>query len=103
MAKEKVKKEKLKRKVKRASPRRLEKTVVGAARQVRASKRKINLALRNLVLFAIIAIISMVLRSVTSNVLINKFFFLLAIITGFIAVAFLIVLLIFLLLKAIGK
>ena len=92
MAKKKVKRKRT-GKVKGASP----------VAYVRASSRKINLALRNLILFVIISFISFILYKVSSNEVLLNFFNLLYIVAGFIALAFLIVLLILVLLRAMGK
>lgn len=89
-----------KKKVKRISKKR---TVNKPVRMVRASKRKINLTLRNLFLFVIMFLISLALSSILDNELFKNLFSLLAMIFGFIAVAFLIVLLIFLILKSMKK
>ena len=72
-------------------------------RFVRSSKRKINLVLRNLILFVVMSLISFVLYSVLINEIFKNLFSLLAMIFGFIAVAFLIILLVFLILKVMKK
>jgi len=68
----------------------------------RASGKKIGLVVKKLVLFIILAVASYILRSVTSGFFYNLFF-LLALIFGFIALAFLIVLLILLIMKGMKK
>ena len=73
------------------------------SRQVRASKRKINLVLKNLILFAILSLVSFLLYSVSSNDLLINLFYLLAIVLGFVAGAFLIILLIFFFLRIMKK
>ena len=73
------------------------------SRFVRSSKRKINLVLRNLIVFVVMSLISFVLYSVLINEIFKNLFSLLAMIFGFIAVAFLIILLVFLILKVMKK
>ena len=58
------------------------------------SRYNSRLALRDLILFAILTIISFILFTVSGNSLYQDTFYLLAILFGFIAVAFLIVLLV---------
>jgi len=55
------------------------------------SRYSSRLALRDLILFALLAIISFILFTVSGNTLYQDTFYLLAILFGFIAVAFLIV------------
>ena len=71
--------------------------------QVRASKNKISLALRNLITFAIIAIISYFLKGFTTSYLLSNFFYLLSILTTFIALTFLIVLLVLSFIKIMSR
>jgi len=66
-------------------------------------KKKINLVLKNLIIFALFSILSIFLNLVFSNELLSNFFNLLAWISGFVVVAFLIVLLAFLFLKTFRK
>jgi len=89
--KKRIKKSKVKRVVNKS------KKLVGSA------KRKINLVLKNLVLFVVLSLISFALYSVSSNALFRNLFLLLVIVSGFVAVAFLIVFLIFLFLKVMKK
>ena len=70
---------------------------------VRSTKRKISLVLKNFVLFVVISLVSLALHSVSNNDLFKNLFLLLVIISGFVAVAFLIVFLIFLFLKLMKK
>ena len=72
-------------------------------RLVRASKRKINLVLKNLILFIILFVLSFVLYYVSEQEIYVNLFGLLSVILGFIGVAFLIVLLVFLFLRAMKK
>jgi len=70
---------------------------------MRSTKRKINLALRNLILFGVLSIISFMLSSVSSNEIYVTLFGLISMILGFIAFAFFIVLLVFLVLRLMKK
>ena len=79
------------------------KTVGKSMRMVRASKRKINLVLKNLILFVVMSLISFGLYNILNNEIFKNLFSLLAMIFGFISVAFLIVLLVFLILKLMRK
>jgi polyferredoxin len=71
--------------------------------RVRATKRKINLVLKNLILFTILALGSFLLYRFSNNDLFINLFKLLAMILGFVGVAFLIVLLALLILKFMKK
>lgn len=72
-------------------------------RRVIFNKKKINLILKNLVLFVIISLVSFVLYSVSNNEMFRNLFSLLAIIFGCVTVAFLIVFLVFLFSKMMKK
>ena len=72
-------------------------------RMVRASKRKITLVLKNLILFIVLGLISFLLYSVSEKESLQNFFGILAIVLGFIALAFLLVLLILLFMRAFKK
>ena len=74
-----------------------------SVRLVRSSQRKINLVLKNLILFVILAILSVVLYSASGNELYSSLFLLLSILFGFVAVAFLIILLIFVFMRTMKK
>ncbi len=71
--------------------------------RVRSTKRKINLVLKNLVLFAVLTLASFILYSLSNQVLFRSLFGLLAMILGFVGIAFLIVLLALLILKFMKK
>ena len=58
------------------------------------SRYNSKLALRDLILFALLSIISFILYTVSGNILYQDTFYLLAILFGFISVAFLIVFLV---------
>jgi preprotein translocase subunit Sec63 len=73
-------------------------------RLTRASSRKVGLVVKNLVLFVILAVASYLLYNVTTlDTIYNNLFYLLAIILGFVSLAFLIVLLILLVMKGLKK
>ena len=94
------------KRVRRARPSRVSRRRVKRAarkparRRVSSIKRRINVAWKNLVLYLILFILSIVLYSVSSNPLLVTFFGILSIIFVFVAVAFLIALLVFLFLRS---
>jgi len=107
-------KKRVKRSVKRARPKRVRRARPSrvsrrrvkraarkpARRRISNIKRRINLALKNLILFSILFILTIVLYSVSSNPLLVTFFGVLSIIFAFVAVAFLIALLVFFFLRS---
>jgi phosphoglycerol transferase MdoB-like AlkP superfamily enzyme len=66
-------------------------------------KKKFNLVLKKLLLFVILFVLSLVLYSVSGKEIYENLFLLLAIVFGFVSIAFLIILLIFLFLKGTKK
>ena len=94
-----------KRTVRRAPARRTSSTaamkhpVVSA----RSDKDKVNLIFKNLVLFAILFILFLVLYYVTTDEVYQNLFWILAVLMGFVAVAFLIVLLVFVFMRLFRK
>ena len=66
-------------------------------------KQKINLVLKNLVLFTILALASFLLYFVSSDELLVNLFALLSIVLGFVAGAFLIILLVFFFMRMMKK
>lgn len=91
-----------KKSVKRATPKKraAKKVSVSKPKTRRAPvdlnrKRKINVVLKNLLLFGILFVLFVVIASASANQLIDQLFWILAILTAFVAVAFLIILLIF--------
>lgn len=98
-----VRKKRVNRVVKKKQ--RIKKTVNKTKNLVRSNKMKIKLVLTNLVLFIVLSLLSFVLYSVRwiSDEMVLNLFFILAIIFGFVSVAFLIVLLIFLFLRVMRK
>ncbi len=72
-------------------------------KRVDVSKKKFNIIIRNLILFAILFILSLVLYSVSEKEIFTNFFFLFLVIFGFIFLAFLIVLLVFVFLRLLRK
>ena len=71
--------------------------------RVRSSKKKIKLVLKNLILFAILTLVSFLLYIFSNNELFRSLFQLLAMILGFVGLAFLIVLLALWILKLMKK
>jgi len=99
-----VKKKKVKNKSSvRKSNRKIQSSAGKSKKLVRASQRKISLIFKNLILFTILFLLSFLSYNFLSNELYVNLFFLLTIIFGFIALAFLIVLLIFLILRIMNK
>jgi len=72
-------------------------------RKVVASKRKFRLVLVNLILFVGLSLISVLLYNIFSDEILQSFFFMSTIITGFIAVAFLITYLVLLFMRWFSK
>jgi len=103
MRKRKARKPVRKVKTRRANIKKSVKKFVSAPKKIVASKRKFDLVLKNLVLFAILFVVSIGLYNVFTDEILVSFFWMLALITGFIAVAFLISYLILFLLKGFGK
>ena len=64
-----------------------------------STKNKLNLASKNFLLFLAIFIVSLVLYYMSSSALFSNFFAIISIVTGFVAFSFLIVLLVFWVLK----
>ena len=62
-------------------------------------KKKIQLILKNLLIFTIVFILSLVLYTVSSSPMLINFFYLVSMVLGFVIVAFVIVLLVLLFLK----
>ena len=79
------------------------KKAVSTQKRVVASKRKVNLVLKNLVIFAVLFAVSLGLYNVFTNELLTNIFWMLALITGFVAVAFLISYLVLFFMKGMGK
>ena len=95
-----VKKKPVKKIIKKSKVKRV---VNESKKLVRYTKKKINLVLKNLILFVAISLLSFALYSVSNNAIFKNLFLLLVIVSGFVAVAFLIVFLIFLFLKVMKK
>ena len=66
---------------------------------VRSTKNKLKLAWKNFLLFLSIFVVSLILYNMSSNALFINFFALISMIAGFVAFAFLIVLLVLWILK----
>jgi len=73
------------------------------ARKIRATRTRINLVVKNLILFIVLTLISYILYAVSTNELFDSFFYLLSMILGFVSLAFLISLLVLLILKAMRR
>ena len=73
------------------------------SKKVQVSKQKINLILKNLILFTILSLASFLLYLVSSDELLINLFSLLTIVLGFVAGAFFIILLIFFFMKLMNK
>lgn len=95
MVKKKVVKKSTKKVSKKSSPIKYKKVLV--------SKQPINLVLKNLILFTILSLASFLLYLVSSDKLLINLFSLLAMVLGFVAGAFLIILLIFFFMRLMGK
>jgi hypothetical protein len=89
--------------VKKSLAKKVDVTKTKSKKLIIPSKKKINLVLRNLVLFVVISLVSFILYLVSTKVMFKNLFSLLAMVFGFVSVAFLIVLLIFLFTKLFKK
>ena len=72
-------------------------------RRVDSKKRKVKIILKNLILFAVLFVISVIFYNVFSDEILVNFFWILALITGFITVAFVIAYLVFFFSKLLKK
>ena len=88
---------------KKVSKKTIKKVVSKPKKLVRFGKKKFHLVLKNLILFAILFILSLVIYNVSNNEIYSDLFFLLSMIFGFVAVAFLIILLVFLFMRVMKK
>ena len=99
-----VKKETAKKTIKKPSPKTSRIKGIGSAKpNSKFYHTKFNLVTKQIILFAILFIISILLFGVSENLIYKNLFFLLSIIFGFIIVAFFIVLLVFLFLRAMNS
>ncbi len=71
--------------------------------RVRATKTKIRMVVKNLLMFLVLSLISYLIFLVSNNEILNSFFFILSWILGFISLAFIISLLVLILLRAMRK
>ena len=100
---------KIKKVTKKKSTKKVSKKVVKGksgsvkSKQINSNKQKIDLVLKNLVLFAILSLASFLLYRVSSDELLINLFYLLAMVLGFVAGAFFIVLLVFFFMKIMNK
>ena len=108
MAKRKAKKTKARGKPARKTVKRAGKSVAGkvASRMVSQDippastggpirRNRIRIITKNLILFGILFVLSVIIAMISSNEIVDQLFWILAILTAFVAVAFLIVLLTF--------
>jgi len=72
-------------------------------RLTRTSDKKIGFVFKKLMIFAILAIASYLIYTITSEGFLNNLFFLLTFVLGFVSLAFLIVLLIILIMKGLKR
>jgi len=70
---------------------------------VKSDKRKTSIVLKNILLFVVLCVVSVILYTVSTNEIYINLFLLLAIIFGFISVAFVIVYLVLLMIKGIKQ
>jgi len=103
MAKKKVVRKVIKAKTKKSNIKKSVKNAVRTPGKVIASKRKFGLVLKNLALFAVLFVVSFGLYNVLTNEFLVNLFWMLALITGFISIAFLISYLILFFMKGLGK
>ena len=89
--------------VRRTAKRRVSRARIQPKRLIRSSQRKIGIAVKNLILFVILTTASYLLYTNSKTILYQNLFFLLSMILGFVAVAFLVALVTLLFLKAMGK
>ncbi len=68
-----------------------------------AGSKKFGLVMKNLILFTALALVSFVLTYILTNEVLNNLFSILAMVFGFVAVAFLITLLVLMILKSFRK
>ena len=101
MAKKKRVRRIARRKIRHSAVRRV---VHKPTRLVRSSGRKIRVVISNLIIFTILSLVSWILFSVSGEgTLFNNLFWLLTFVLGFVAIAFLIVLVELIFLKGMGK
>jgi hypothetical protein len=103
MAKKSAKKKVVKKKVSVKKKLTVKNTSKPEIKQIRATPSRLRLVLRNLILFAILATISYVLYVVSKGVVYETFFYFLAMILGFISLAFLISFLVLIFLRLLRK
>jgi len=104
MVKKKVKKGKAKSSLRNVKTKRTSvKKPISKTKKIVASKRKIRLVLINLILFVILSVLSFGLKYIFNDEILVNFFWMVSLITGFVAVAFLIVYLILFFMKGFRK
>lgn len=70
---------------------------------VRATKKKLSLVLRNMIMFLVLFVISFILYNVSGKEFYQDLFFVLSMVFGFVSIALLIVLLILLFMRMLKK
>ncbi|MBU0959691.1 MAG: hypothetical protein KKB31_07125 [Nanoarchaeota archaeon] len=103
MPKKKVKRKTVQKKVRRVT--RAKPVVKAAGKSARPVlvKNRIGIVLKNLLFFLILFVLSVLLGSLFKGEILDQLFWILAILTGFVSAAFLIVLLILLFMRAFKK
>ena len=100
MAKRRKKRKVARREIRHSAVRRV---IHKPTKLVRSSDRKIKIAIKNLILFAVLALVSWLLYGISEESLFQNLFSLLTVVLGAIAVTFLIVLVALLFLKGMRK
>ncbi len=83
--------------------RKVVKKVLSSQKMVRSNSKKIGLVFKNLILFLVFSLIFVALYSISSNEFMINLFFLLSVLFGFVTLAFLLALLVFLVLKMLKR
>ena len=83
------KKKRVKRKISKSKSKKLDDSNI----------RKINLVIKNLILFGVLSLLSLMLYSVSNDEVYQSLFSLISIVLGFVSIAFFIVLMVFLVLR----
>lgn len=100
MAKKKVKRRDHRRVSKRTAPVKRAKQIVNSSNTI---TNKIRVAFKNLLFFVLLTIIALVFLSLSTTVFYEKLFFILAVLLGFVSLAFVIALIVLGILKMMRK
>jgi hypothetical protein len=99
-----AKKKRVKRVARRSTTaRRKFRPIHAIADRLPSEKNRFKVVMKNLILFAVLFILSMIIKSSSSNTIVYQVFEIIAILTGFVVVALLIVLLILFFMKQMHK